>query len=68
MTRVLARPGMTAEKFAAIVEAQMPDEEKRSKADFVVDTSRGMEAAREQVAEIMTQLRARANAAKTPTA
>ena len=66
--RVLARPGMTPEKFAAISAAQAPDAEKRAKADFVVDTSRGLDAAREQVATIMTQLRARANAAKNDAA
>jgi dephospho-CoA kinase len=51
--RVLARPGMTAEKFAAILAKQMPDEEKRAKADFVVDTSHGFDAARAQVRDIL---------------
>jgi dephospho-CoA kinase len=57
--RVLARPGMTAEKFAAIVGSQMPDTEKRLRADFVVDTGRGREAAAEQVAQIVDAIRRR---------
>ena len=51
--RVLARPGMTVEKFAAILAKQMPDADKRARADFVVDTSRGFEAARTQVRAIL---------------
>jgi dephospho-CoA kinase len=54
--RVLARAGMTAEKFSAIVAKQMPDSEKRKRADFVVDTSRGFEAAREEVRAILRAL------------
>jgi dephospho-CoA kinase len=54
--RVLARPAMTAEKFSAIVAKQMPDSEKRKRADFVVDTSRGFEAAREEVRAILRAL------------
>jgi dephospho-CoA kinase len=51
--RALERPGMTMEKFQAIVAKQMPDVEKRQRADFVVDTSRGLAAARDQVDAIL---------------
>jgi dephospho-CoA kinase len=51
--RVMARPGMTAEKFVSILDKQMPDAEKQRRADFVVDTSRGLDQARRQVDEIL---------------
>jgi dephospho-CoA kinase len=51
--RVLARPGMTADKLDVLLARQMPDSEKRRQADFVVDTSRGLDAARAQVKEIL---------------
>lgn len=51
--RVLARPGMTRERFEAILARQVPDAEKRRRADFVVDTGHGLEAARAQVREIV---------------
>ena len=54
--RVLARPGMTEEKFKAILQRQMPDEEKRQKADYIVDTEDGMEQARKQVADIIRSI------------
>jgi dephospho-CoA kinase len=52
-SRVLARAGMTSEKLDAILSRQMPDAEKRLRADFVVDTSRGFDAARAQVRAIL---------------
>lgn len=51
--RVLARPGMTRDRFEAILARQTPDAEKRRRADFLVDTGRGLDAARDQVREIV---------------
>jgi dephospho-CoA kinase len=55
--RVLARPGMTSERLDAILAQQLADAEKRARAHFVVDTSRGLEPARAQVAEIIAAMR-----------
>lgn len=57
--RVMARPGMSEERFAALLARQVPDAEKRRRADFVIDTGEGMEAARRHVAGIIGQLTAR---------
>ena len=57
--RVLARPGMTEDAFQAILARQMPDAEKRKRADYVVDTGAGMEPARAQVKEILSELSGR---------
>lgn len=55
--RVLARPGMTPGRLDAILAQQMADAEKRARAHFVVDTSRGLDPARQQVAEIIAIVR-----------
>lgn len=54
--RVLARPGMTEDKFAAIVARQMPDADKRRRAHVQIDTSRGVPAARQDVAALLRAL------------
>lgn len=51
--RVLTRPGMTRERFEAILARQMPDAEKRRRADFIVETGQGIDLARARVAEIV---------------
>jgi len=52
-TRAFERPGMTEEKFTALVAKQVPDAEKRHRADFIVDTSKGFDHARAQVRDIL---------------
>ncbi|UDL87402.1 dephospho-CoA kinase [Mesorhizobium sp. PAMC28654] len=54
--RVLARPGMTEEKLASILAKQVPDAEKRKLADFVIDTGKGLDAARAAVKAIIAEL------------
>jgi len=54
--RVLERPGMTEQRLEAMLARQMPDSEKRLRADFVVDTSRGFDDARAQVQAILQRL------------
>jgi dephospho-CoA kinase len=55
--RVLAREGMSEAKLDGILARQMADEEKRARAHFIVDTSRGFDAARAQVRDIVAQLK-----------
>ncbi len=54
--RILARDGMTPEKLDAILAKQLPDAEKRRRADFVVDTSHGLDPVRIRVREILEQV------------
>ncbi|ASY58685.1 dephospho-CoA kinase [Sinorhizobium sp. CCBAU 05631] len=54
--RVMKRPGMTAEKFAMILARQVPDSEKRARADYVIDTSDSFDVTREQVRAIVDRL------------
>jgi dephospho-CoA kinase len=54
--RVFERPGMTAEKLDALLAKQVPDAEKRRRADFVVDTSGGFDSARAQVRAILASV------------
>jgi dephospho-CoA kinase len=54
--RAFERPGMTEEKFDALVGKQVPDAEKRRRADFVVDSSQSYDLARAQVRDILTAI------------
>jgi dephospho-CoA kinase len=54
--RALQRPGMTDEKFAALMAKQMPDAEKRRRADFIVDSSKDFEHTRAQIREILRRV------------
>lgn len=54
--RVLQRPGMTVEKFETLLQKQMPDADKRARADFIVDSGDGIEPARDQVREILRRV------------
>jgi len=54
--RAMTRSGMTEQRLAAMLSRQMPDSEKRLRADFLVDTSRGLEDARAQVRSILDKV------------
>ena len=56
-TRVLARPGMVPEKFEQILKLQMPDADKRARADYVIDTGQDIAATREDVRALVKKLR-----------
>jgi dephospho-CoA kinase len=53
--RILARDYMTSEKLDAILARQLPDSEKRKRADFVVDTSHGLDPVRTRIRDILEQ-------------
>ncbi len=54
--RVLARPGMTEARFNAILQKQWPDEDKRRRAHVVIDTSRSIEDAHQQIINLLRAL------------
>jgi len=60
--RVLARPGMTAEKFDALLARQMHDSQKRAQAHYLVMTDKGLDHARDQVKMILADVRKKRNA------
>ena len=53
--RILARDNMTAEKLEHILARQMPDAEKRKRADFIVDTSHGLDPVRSRIRDILVE-------------
>ncbi|GHA86645.1 dephospho-CoA kinase [Algimonas arctica] len=57
--RVLARPGMTVDLFESLLVRQMPDAEKRKRADFIISTAEGLEATQARVKEVLAEIMAR---------
>ena len=57
--RVLERPGMSVEKLEVILSKQMPDAEKRQRADFIIDTGRGLDPAFAEVKAVVEALKGR---------
>lgn len=55
--RVMARAGMTAEKLDAILSLQTPDHEKRAKADYIIETDKGLDHARQSVRGLIKKLK-----------
>jgi dephospho-CoA kinase len=64
--RVLARPGMTLEKFNSVVAGQLPDAEKRQRADYVIETDKGIEDTRQQLKRVIGRILPPAPPAATP--
>ena len=64
--RVLGRPGMTAGKFAAVLARQMPDAEKRRRADFIIPTGNGKRHSLQRIKCIVTMLRKCAARGRAP--
>jgi dephospho-CoA kinase len=62
--RIFARPNMTEEKFKAMLSRQMYDSEKRRRADFLIDTGHGLEAARAEVRTVLRQLAVKSKPAR----
>ena len=60
--RVLARPGMSEAMLDRILARQMPDAEKRARADFVIATDKGLDAARADVLDVLAKIRKRRHA------
>ncbi|MBA4001655.1 dephospho-CoA kinase [Brevundimonas sp.] len=54
--RVLSRPGMTPERFAEILARQTPDTDKRARADFIIETHKGLDHARDQVRAVVDEV------------
>ena len=54
--RVLSRPGMTPERFAEILARQTPDGEKRARADFIIESHKGLDDARDQVRAVVDEV------------
>jgi len=54
---VMARPGMSAERFESILKLQMPDAEKRKNADYVIENGGSMDVSRDQIKKLVKELR-----------